>query len=330
MTTTAVGLHHVTAIAGDPQRNVDFYAGVLGLRLVKQTVNFDDPGSYHLYYGDATGRPGSIVTFFAWPGARRGRQGSGQVAVLSLSIPASSVGAWVERLVTSGVHFEGPIRRFDEQVISLKDPDGLLVELVADAAGDPRQPWTDGPVAAEHAVRGVHGVTIWSDADRGTGRVLADALGARELRRGDDGRARWGVGDGRPGELVDVREVSGFWAGIVAVGTIHHVAWRARDDAHQEELAGAVRRLGLAITEQVDRKYFRSMYFREPGGVLFELATDEPGFAVDEPAERIGARLMLPPWLEESRSQIEGTLPPIHLPSPARASAGAPAAEAAR
>ena len=307
-----LGIHHVTAIAGDPQRNADFYAGVLGLRLVKRTVNFDDPGTYHLYYGDETGSPGTILTFFPWPGARRGRQGTGQASETAFSIPLGSIGYWVERLVRSSVAFEGPAKRLDEQVLSLRDPDGLLVELVANGAGDDRVPWPNGPVPAEYAIRGLHSVTLWTDGGDDTRRTLAETLGFRLLADGD-GRARYGVGEGKPGTLVDVREVAGFWQGVVAVGTVHHVAFRASDDAHEAMLAERVRTAGLSITEQIDRTYFRSMYFNEPGGVLFELATDAPGFLIDEPIDRLGEMLMLPSWLESRRPAIEAALPPLHL-----------------
>jgi catechol 2,3-dioxygenase-like lactoylglutathione lyase family enzyme len=317
--TSVLGIHHVTAIAGDPQRNLDFYAGVLGLRLVKRTVNFDDPGSYHLYYGDETGRPGSLLTFFPWPGARRGRQGTGQVSVTSFSIPVSSIGYWVERLVRSSVPFEGPSRRLREQVLSLNDPDGMLIELVADDAGDSRPPWGGGPVPGEHAIHGVHSVTLWTDGAAETERALVETLGLGRVAEGE-GRRRFAVGHGTPGQIVDVRDVPGFWRGVVAVGTVHHVAFRASDDAHEEALATQVRDGGLRITDQIDRTYFRSMYFNEPGGVLFELATDAPGFLIDEPADRLGETLALPPWLEARRPAIEGALPPLRL-----ATAAAPA-----
>lgn len=315
---SVLGIHHVTAIAGEPQRNIDFYAGLLGLRLVKRTVNFDDPGTYHLYYGDETGRPGSLMTFFPWPGARLGRQGTGQASVTAFSIPRSSIGYWVERLVRSSLRFDGPARRMHEQVISLRDPDGLLLELVADERGDPRTPWSLGPVPAEHAIRGFHSVTLWTDGRGPTERALIETLGFAPVAD-EEGRKRFALGDGRPGQLIDVKDVPGFWKGVVAVGTVHHVAFRAEDDAHQDALAAQVRAAGLGITERIDRTYFHSTYFNEPGGVLFEIATDGPGFLIDESVEHLGETLLLPPWLESRRGSIEGALPPLRLPSAAEA-----------
>jgi glyoxalase family protein len=314
MTTTATtnGIHHVTMIAGDPQRNLDFYVGALGLRLVKRTVNFDDPHTYHFYFGDEAGTPGSLLTFFPWPTARPGRAGVGQVGVVSLAIAPASLGWWIQRLISSGIPYEGPSKRGDEQVISLRDPDGLLVELVAHASAESRPVWSAGSVPAEHGIHGVHSVSIWAERADPTLETLA-ALGFRkEAER--DGVTRMAAGDGGSGALVDVRHVGGFLSGLGGAGTVHHVAFRAADDKAELDMRGIVRGLGLSPTPQIDRNYFRSVYFREPGGVLFELATDGPGFAIDEPASALGEALKLPPQYESQRREIDSTLPPIELP----------------
>jgi len=307
------GIHHVTAIAGDPQRNVDFYAGVLGLRMVKRTVNFDDPATYHFYYGDEVGTPGSILTFFPWPQGRSGRIGVGQVAVTSFTIAPGATGYWLERLMQHGIPFEGPASRFDERVITFRDRDGLMLELVAHPAADARPGWGGGPIPAEMAIRGVHTVALWEDVADATTGLLTGTLGFRLV--GTEGTVtRYAAGDGGPGALVDVRATAGFVAGVGGVGTVHHVAWRMESDAEEERMRVEVERAGLQITPMIDRQYFHSMYFREPGGVLFELATDAPGFAIDEPVESLGEALKLPPQYEGARAQIERRLPPVHLP----------------
>ena len=318
------GIHHVTAIASDPQRNLDFYAGVLGLRLVKRTVNFDDPQTYHFYYGDDVGHPGSILTFFPWPGARRGRQGTGQVAVTSFAVLPTALGFWIERLLRHGVKYEGPTKRGPsgadaEQVISFKDHDGLMLEIVAHAGAEARPAWGDAPgISRDNAIHGFHGVTLWVGEGEPTEKVLVDTLGFRPLR--EEGRTRrFESGDGGPGTFVDVRSVGGFVEGAGGAGTVHHVAWSVGDDATQLSVRERVVDAGLHPTPVIDRNYFHSVYFREPGGVLYELATVPPGFAIDEPVERLGERLMLPPQYEPHRSEIEAVLPRIHLPVPASA-----------
>jgi predicted esterase/catechol 2,3-dioxygenase-like lactoylglutathione lyase family enzyme len=322
---TVLGIHHVTAIAGDPQRNLDFYAGVLGLRLVKRTVNFDDPQSHHFYFGDEVGAPGSIMTFFPWPGARRGRPGAGQVAVTAFAVLPRAVGFWVERLLRHNIAYEGPTRRGAgadaEQVIAFRDHDGLMIELVAHAGAEARGAWGGAPgIPAEHAIRGLHSVTIWAEAGDPTERVLVDTLGFRAVREEGNVR-RFAAGDGGPGTLVDVRAIGGFGRGAGGAGTVHHVAWRVADDDAELAVRDRVLAAGLHPTPVMDRSYFHSVYFREPGGVLFELATDAPGFAIDEPVERLGAGLMLPPRYEPHRAEIESVLPRIHLPVPASAAA---------
>ncbi|HEX9017212.1 MAG TPA: ring-cleaving dioxygenase [Chloroflexota bacterium] len=304
------GIHHVTAIASNPQQNIDFYTGFLGLRLVKLTVNFDDPESYHLYYGDSVGSPGTALTFFAWPGAPRGRTGAGQVVTTSLSIPPDSVDFWLERFSEHDVAFRGPDDRIEEKVISFLDPDGLKLELVAHADPHTVEPWQDSPVPARYATRGFRGVTISETSPGATELLLAETMG---LHRSEerDGRVRYETPGEVPGRIVDVLSEPGWPPGRVAVGTVHHVAWRAGDDQEQLDWRDEIAGLGIAVTPVIDRRYFHSIYFREPGGVLFEIATDPPGFAVDEPVDALGTSLKLPPWLEASRPQIERRLPPL-------------------
>ena len=313
-----LGIHHVTGIASDPQKNVDFYAGLLGLRLIKRTINFDDPHTYHLYYGDEIGSPGSIMTFFPWPGARRGRQGTGQVAVTSFAVLPGALGFWVERLLRYGIRYQGPTKRGAgadaEQVLEFKDADGSIVQIVAHAGAEARSAWGGAAgISSEHAIRGFHGVTLWVESGQQTERVLVDTLGFRAV--GEEGTTRrFAMGDRGPGTRVDVRAVGGFVTGVEGAGTVHHVAWSVADDGAQLAVRERVVSAGLDPTPVIDRSYFHSVYFREPGGVLFELATKPPGFTLDEPLSRLGERLMLPAWLEAQRAEIEAVLPPIHAP----------------
>ncbi len=305
------GIHHITAIASDPQANHDFYAKTLGLRLVKKTVNFDDPGTYHLYYGDETGRPGTIMTFFPCPMARRGIQGAGQATVTSFSVPQGSLGYWTERLEKLGVPFEDPRPRFGEEVLTMLDPDGLKLELVAraningDNGGDNRDNRGDD---GGHEVRGFDGVTLTEWNPEVTAEVLMGTLGFRPAGQQGD-RFRFEAGASR----VDMVAAPASVRGHISAGTVHHVAWRAADDADQVAWREAVAESGLHVTPVLDRQYFRSIYFREPGGVLFEIATDPPGFTRDEPVESLGSSLKLPPWLEPERKRIEQALPPIEV-----------------
>jgi glyoxalase family protein len=334
--TQTLGIHHITAIAGDPQKNLDFYSGLLGLRLVKLTINFDDPTTYHLYYGDGSGHPGTILTFFPWPGAQHGRQGTGQASAVAFAIRPASLSYWIERLVRHGVKHNGPTRRFGEQVLSFRDPDGLQVELVAHA---PAENWTTMPTGMlpnEHEVRGFHSATLWEEGYERTAQLLTNQLGFRAagdehnvfryISAGGDS-AREGH-PGIPGTIVDVRCAPGFWGGVVAVGTIHHVAFRARDDATQLVLREQLAKQGLNVTPVIDRQYFHSVYFREPGGVLFEIATDPPGFTVDEPLDELGSHLKLPAWLEGERNELERVLPPLARPTPRGAAEGGSEPEA--
>jgi glyoxalase family protein len=311
MNRTIEGIHHVTAIARDPQANVDFYTGVLGLRLVKKTINYDDPGTYHFYYGDGEGRPGTIITFFPWPMARRGSHGAGQATVTSFAVPEGSLGWWRERLNRFDVPFEEPRQRFDEEVLTLLDRDGLELELVA-RAGDGRAPWDGGPVPAEHGIRGFEGVTLTEWNPEVTASLLQGVMGFRPVAEAG-GRFRFEVGAGGPGTRVDVVASPDAPRGHVSAGTVHHVAWRTPDDEQQRAWHEELQDLGLHVSPIMDRQYFHSIYFREPGGVLFEIATDPPGFTADEPVASLGSSLRLPTWLEPERQRIEGILPPVEV-----------------
>jgi glyoxalase family protein len=310
MTKTILGIHHITAIAGDPQQNIDFYTGLLGLRLVKVTVNFDDPGSYHFYYGDGQGSPGTILTFFTWPGARRGRQGNGQVTVTSFAIPQDSLAFWRERLAAKAIVVSDPVERFGQRILSFADSDGLRLELVETAATDPARAWTGGRVPAEFAIRGFHSATLSETGYQRTAALLTEQMAFR-LTGQEQNRFRYEVAGGGPGQTVDVICAPDAPEGRVAAGTVHHIAWRTPDDAQQREWLAEITRLAYNVSPVMDRVYFHSIYFREPGGILFEIATDSPGFAIDESLEQLGAGLKLPPWLEAQRARIEAALPPI-------------------
>ena len=322
--TNVLGIHHVSTIAGDPQRNLDFFAGLLGLRLVKRTVNFDDPQTYHLYYGDEVGTPGCIMTFFPWPGASPGRQGPGEVAVTSFSVLPSALGFWLERFVRHGVRHDALLTRGSgadaERVLAFRDRDGAMYELVGHPAAETRPTWTGVPgIPAEHALHGFHSVTLWVEQGDETERVLVDLMGFRGVSEHETTR-RYAVGEGGPSRIVDVRSIGGFMRGAKGAGIVHHVAFDVADDTTELALRERVIAAGLHPTEVKDRNYFHSVYFREPGGVLYELATTSPGFTVDEPLGQLGERLMLPPQYEPHRAEIEAVLPTIHLPAPATAS----------
>jgi catechol 2,3-dioxygenase-like lactoylglutathione lyase family enzyme len=303
------GIHHVTAIAGDAQENANFYVGVLGLRLVKRTVNFDDPLTYHLYYGTEIGAPGTILTFFAWPHAYRGRVGSGQVNATALAVPKGSLGWWDERFKTLRVRRDPPLKRFGEEVLPFQDADGMQLELVA--AEDGRPAWNGGGVPETAAIRGVHAVTAHEEGYQMTAELLTGTL-KFSLVAQEGNRFRYKAGEG--GGMIDLLCTPDGPRSRGGAGTVHHIAWRAPDDAEQLAWRKTLVAAGMNVSPVLDRQYFHSIYFREPGGVLFEIATDSPGFATDEPKETLGQTLMLPPWLEEAREQIEAGLEPITIP----------------
>ena len=317
-----LGIHHVTAVAGDPQQNVEFYAGVLGLRLVKLTVNYDDPTTYHLYYGDGQGSPGTIMTFFPWPGAMRGRIGTGQLSVTSFAAPENSLRYWKDRLTEHQTPVQEARSEFDEDLLIFSDPDGLQLELIATPHANPDSVWNRGPVPVDFAIRGFHHVTLSENGYERTASLLTDTLGFKRVQE-QGARFRYAASSGLPGTIVDLICAPEGRAGRVAVGTVHHVAWRTPTNEQQAKWRETMRDLQYNVTPIIDRTYFHSIYFREPGGVLFEIATDPPGFAVDEPADKIGASLVLPRWLEKDRSKLERVLPPIRLPQPAGRQANA-------
>ena len=309
------GIHHVTMIAGDPQANADFYGGVLGMRLVKRTVNFDDPETYHFYFGDETGGPGTLLTFFPVPGAARGRTGAGQATLVYLAVPPGALDYWEERLGRFGV----PCRRRPgpggRPGLFFTDPDGLPLALLDEPAPD-RPGWPGGPVPAPHAIRAVAGVRLTVHDVEPTGRVL-QALGYRPAPEGGTGGtpALWITGDGGATRWIELDVAPGLRRGTLGAGTVHHVAFRTAGDATQQAWRNRLTQLGLHVTPVQDRQYFRSIYFREPGGVLFEIATDPPGFLIDEDRASLGTGLRLPPWYEPARAALEKALPPLHHPS---------------
>lgn len=309
MTITPHGIHHVTAIARDPQSNVDFYTTVLGLRLVKQTVNFDAPHIWHLYYGDEHGSPSSILTFFPWPGVAKGTDGAGMTSATAFSVPAESLGFWSQHLGELDIEFSRTTGFAGNDVLELRDHDGMRLQLVG-TVGDTRSGWDGvGSIPADHAVRGLHAVELSEHSIDPTAYMLRDLLGMNFAGE-NAGHASFTMTDGASGAQVEV--VGGVRErGMQAGGTVHHVAFSAPDLATMELWQRELRGQGVSVTEIMDRQYFKSIYFREPGGVLFEIATDGPGFATDEPLLELGRALKLPPWLEPSREQIARTLPAI-------------------
>lgn len=307
------GLHHITAIAGPAQENLDFYAGVLGMRLVKRSVNQDDPATYHLFYADAEGRPGTDLTFFPWAQMAPPRDGYGRAMETSLEVPPSTLEYWAARLSQYGIALGAIEHRFGDRVLPLVDPHGLRVALVEPAHRRriDATPYAGSPVPADYQIRRLHGARLWERDVASTAAFLADVLGCRVL--GQEGAwTRFGFADAFG--VLDVQEVAGGRRGSWGVGSVHHLAWRVGDDAHQLEVREAIERAGGRATQVIDRFWFKSVYFQEPGGVLFELATDGPGFAVDEDPSHLGESLVLPPFLESHRGDIEKVLPPLTMP----------------
>ena len=306
------GIHHVTAIATDPAANADFYRNVLGMRLVKRTVNFDDPTTYHLYYGDRAGNPGTVMTFFPWPGAPRGRLGAGQATVTTFSVPEGALGWWADHLKALDIDFTRPVERDAEDVLSLRDPDGLVIELAASPDHHDTDPWDGGGIPVDRAVRGIRAVTLTENRIEDTAAMLTDRLGFRLESEGSDrARFRTAAADDGVGTIIDVLARPDAERGHVAAGTVHHVAYRVPDGPAQVSWREDLIAQGVDVTEVRDRNYFTSIYFREPGGVLLEIATDGPGFDYDEPLLELGRSLRLPPWLEPDRAAITAALPPL-------------------
>ncbi|WP_342328324.1 ring-cleaving dioxygenase [Pedobacter sp. FW305-3-2-15-E-R2A2] len=305
-----LGIHHITAIAGNAKKNYDFYTRILGLRLVKKTVNFDDPHTYHFYYGDEQGTPGSILTFFPWEGIGTGRRGSRQVTEIGYSVPAGSLDFWQDRLEKNNVIYNKPAVKFGERYLTFLDPDGLKFELTEAKTPDSRVQWETKEVSKENAVHGFHHITITTNKMEATAAILTQVLGYR-LQETEVNRSRFITDTVEHAAIVDLVEAPGEAVGHVAGGSVHHVAFRVKDEETLMYFRDKIVALGLNITEKIDRNYFYSLYFREPGGVLFELATDNPGFTVDESLEELGTNLKLPAQYESNRVMIEGILPKL-------------------
>ena len=307
------GLHHITAIAGPAQENLDFYAGILGMRLVKRSINQDDPGTYHLFYADAEGHPGTDLTFFPWAQMAPPRLGHGLAVEVALEVPAGSLAWWGARLERYAVRLEPIEQRFEDRVLPLTDVHGLRVALVESGRtmARPSAPWDGSPVPPDRQIRGLHGARIWERSRAETAAFMVDALGFRELGH-DNGWTRYGL-DSHPG-VVDIRETPNERRGAWGVGAVHHLAWSVTDLDDELAVRRQIEAAGGHATEVIDRFWFKSVYFREPGGVLFEIATEGPGFAVDEDPARLGETLVLPPWYESSRERIAAVLPPLSMP----------------
>jgi glyoxalase family protein len=304
------GIHHVTAIASDPAANAAFYTEVLGLRLVKKTVNFDDPSTYHLYYGDDAGAPGTILTFFPWPDARRGTPGVGQVTGFAFQVPFGSLWFWRKHLQSVGLAITDEGTRFGEKFIAAHDPDEFVLEFIETVKAASTTPPRGAIIPPEHALRGFHGATLSLEAQEQTDAILTKLMGA-SLESSEGNRFRYTLGDGPGRARIDLLCLpAGRW-GTGGTGIVHHIAWRTADDASQVAARTELLSAGLNVSPVIDRNYFRSIYYREPGGVLFEIATDPPGFSVDESPDALGSKLMLPEWLEPHRQALETTLPPL-------------------
>lgn len=308
MSLQTAGIHHITAFARDPQANVDFYAGVLGLRLVKKTINFDAPEVYHLYFGNEAGSPGTIVTFFPWPGSRKGRIGGGQVGITTYVVPQGSLGFWESRLESFGIPVK-KVTRFSEAYLQFSDNEGLGLELVEREEG-PNSKWSFGGIPADKAIKGFGGAVLFSVNPKKTMDALERLLGLSKVAE-DLSYARY-RSTGDLGNVIDV-PLAAMNGGSDGAGTVHHIAWRAKDFEQHEAWRSSVEKYGYRPTPIIDRQYFNALYFREGGGILFEIATDPPGFSKDEPAAALGEKLMLPEWFEPYRSQIEANLLPIQV-----------------
>jgi glyoxalase family protein len=305
-----LGLHHITAIAGMAKKNLDFYTKVLGLRLLKKTVNFDDPGTYHLYYGDERGSAGTILTFFPYEGARRGSAGTGMATNIGYAVPEGSFDFWQNRFEQHNVIYNKPSEKFGEKYLTFLDPDGLKLELVIPKNPDNRVAWETEEVNASVATKGFHSVTLTLQDIKGTAAVLTDIFGYKLLEKSGN-RYRYVTDAVDHAAIIDLVELPNEARGIGGAGTNHHIAFRVKDEETLMQFQAKVTRSGLSITGKIDRNYFYSLYFREPGGVLFEIATDNPGFGIDEPWDQLGSSLLLPPQYEGRRADIEAVLPKL-------------------
>ncbi|WP_110112145.1 ring-cleaving dioxygenase [Bacillus sp. CGMCC 1.16541] len=303
------GIHHISAVVGHPQENIDFYAGVLGLRMIKKTVNFDDPGTYHLYFGDEIGTPGTIMTFFPWDNARQGRIGTGQVGITTFVVPVGALPFWMKRLEEHHVSFK-QVERFGEDSLQFQDPHGLNVEIVARERGKQSE-WVYEDITSNEAIKGFGGATLYSAQPEKTAHMLEHVLGMERVGE-ESGIIRFRTPSDL-GNIIDIDKTMGA-RGLMGAGTVHHIAWRAEDDDNQLAWKSHVEESGYGVTPVQDRNYFNAIYFREHGEILFEIATDPPGFLVDEPFEQLGEELKLPPQYEPHREQIEAILIPVKVP----------------
>jgi glyoxalase family protein len=308
--TTVNGLHHITCIASDPQKNLDFYTGILGMRLVKKSVNQDDPKTYHLFYADAEGRPGTDLTFFPWQHMQPARKGVGLSTEVQLAMAPETLSYWQKRFERYGVKMSNMETRFGEKVLTFKDNDGLELALVETADKRAFTPWEKSEVPAEKQIIGLHGARVWQRTLEPSANFLINVMGFAYSGH-EKGWHRYTVKGGGSGNFVDMQELPNLGRGQWGTGSIHHLAWRVDDTEHEMQLRELIAKAGRRPTEQIDRFWFKSVYFMEPGGVLFELATDGPGFAVDEDADKLGETLVLPPWLEVHRTEIEAGLPKL-------------------
>ncbi len=312
MAALITGIHHITALASDPQKNIDFYTGVLGLRLVKKTINFDAPDVYHFYFGDEVGSPGTILTFFPFKGARRGQKGVGETTFTAFSVPEGSLDFWKKRINSFGFPVSDIQERFGESFIRFEDHDGTGLELVA-SIGDERTGWNQGELDGDRAIKGFHSATLNLRAKDLTEELLLEQMDYQLIGE-ENGRYRYGTA-GKAGDLLDIVLRQPDNRSMQSAGTVHHIAFRTADEQRQLEARQKLQEAGQMVTEVKDRNYFKSIYFREPGGVLFEVATDEPGFAIDETVEELGTTLRLPEWAEPNRVEIEKKLPSVSLNS---------------
>lgn len=306
------GLHHVTAVARDPQRNVDFYRNILGQRFVKRTVNFDAPDTYHFYFADAVGSPGSVLTFFAWSNMRRGVPGNGETNAVAYNVPIGSLNFWQEHLQKNGIKTDEISKRFGQDVLTFNDPDGMRLELVESNSAPALKHWEEGPIPQKYALNGFHSVTLWLDEVEPTAELLKNQMGYQAAGQ-EENRYRF-IGDSKStGHIVDILHRPGKMQANFGAGSIHHIAFRVPNDEVQLQYQASINEAGFRVSPVMDRSYFHSIYFRERGGVLFEIATDTPGFAIDESIETLGETLKLPAWYESNRTEIENSLAPLTL-----------------
>lgn len=307
------GIHHVTVIAGDAQENLNFYVDVMGMRLVKKSVNQDAPDTYHLFYADGAGTPGTDLTFFPWPAMASGKLGIGLTVEVPFAVPKGSLSYWQKRFSEKSVQFDLPETRFGETTLPFSDPHGLQLALVAIDEEREFVPWHKSPVPAEHQLRGMHAVRLWEREIEPTETLLTGKMGFAKIGE-ENGWLRYAVEGGGSGKIIELKAMPEQRRGVWGTGAVHHVAWRTTDSDEEMALRAAVERAGVRPTPQIDRFWFKSVYFKEPGGALFELATDGPGFDRDEEQEKLGEKLILPPWLERERAKIEAGLPPLVMP----------------